>query len=422
MTNQEILNIALQQSAYDFGCNPEDFLSNENKIVLSEKNEKARAYLPLPFECDMVSYGNGIVAQVSLRMKETVSRYINKYEAYHCFETPNVTALNEELEKFDYKVCFMAEYFLPNVNILRELPCAYELKLLYPEDFRQYYTSDWGNALCEKRKQLDVLAVGAFDDGKLIGLAGCSADCETMYQIGVDVLPGYRRQGIASAVTSKLALEILKLGKVPFYCAAWSNIKSVRNAIKCGFRPAWVELTARSREFVDEINELSPSADFSFLEKTEFTSVSEALFSILADNMERIAPTGNTREEDYKSWFCGVSEGLKRDERQIVLIKVKNEIVGFFQYYVNADTFMMEEIQFIPRYQKTSLFRSLYAFLIENLRNDIVFVEAYANKLNKKSMGILEHMGLISVGVNKSGSCCHYRGKYSDLIKWYNSK
>ena len=102
-------------------------------------------------------------------------------------------------------------------------------------------------------RERDVLAVGAYDNGKLIGLAGCSADCEMMYQIGVDVLPEYRRKGIASAVTSKLALEVLALGKVPFYCAAWSNIKSVRNAIKSGFRPAWVELTARDKGFVNKL-------------------------------------------------------------------------------------------------------------------------------------------------------------------------
>ena len=102
-------------------------------------------------------------------------------------------------------------------------------------------------------RERDVLAVGAYDNGKLIGLSGCSADCEMMYQIGVDVLPEYRRKGVASAVTSRLALEVLALGKVPFYCAAWSNIKSVRNAVKSGFRPAWVELTARNKEFVSEL-------------------------------------------------------------------------------------------------------------------------------------------------------------------------
>lgn len=81
-----------------------------------------------------------------------------------------------------------------------------------------------------------------------------SADCDTMWQIGVDVLPGYRRQGIASALTSRLALEILKAGKVPFYCAAWSNIKSVRNAVKSGFRPAWIEMTAKEYSVVEEMN------------------------------------------------------------------------------------------------------------------------------------------------------------------------
>ena len=75
-----------------------------------------------------------------------------------------------------------------------------------------------------------------------------------MWQIGVDVLPKYRKQGIASALTSKLAIEILKRDKVPFYCCAWSNIKSVRNAIKSGFRPAWVEMTIKPASMVNEMN------------------------------------------------------------------------------------------------------------------------------------------------------------------------
>ena len=74
-------------------------------------------------------------------------------------------------------------------------------------------------------------------------------------QIGIDVLPPYRKKGIAAALTSQLALLILEQGKVPFYCAAWSNIKSVRNAIKCGFKPAWVEMTAKSCKFSDEMNQ-----------------------------------------------------------------------------------------------------------------------------------------------------------------------
>ena len=202
----------------------------------------------------MVSYGSNIVAQVSPRMKETVQWYLDKYPVEHCFESPHVIALNEKLAGFGYKVCFMAEYFLPDLDVLKELPCDYELRVLHPADFMRYYTDTWNNALCKSRMHLDMLAVGAYDNGELIGLAGCSADCEDMYQIGVDVLPAYRKKGVASALTSRLALETLKLGKVPFYCAAWCNIKSVRNAVKCGFKPAWIELTARDSAFVDEMN------------------------------------------------------------------------------------------------------------------------------------------------------------------------
>ena len=142
----------------------------------------------------------------------------------------------------------------PDVEAVRELPCDLELRLLQQEDFRDLYTEQWSNALCEDRKTLDVLGVGAYDGGKLVGLAGCSADCDTMWQIGVDVLPEYRRRGIAAALTSRLAVEALDRGKVPVSCCAWANVKSAKNAIRSGFRPAWVEMTVKSAAFVDEMN------------------------------------------------------------------------------------------------------------------------------------------------------------------------
>ena len=118
--------------------------------------------------------------------------------------------------------------------------------MLTPADFAELYLPEWSNALCSDRKHLDVLGVGAYDGDRLVGLAGCSADAEEMWQIGVDVLPEYRRRGIASAMTSRLALEILKRDRVPFYCSAWSNIRSARNAIKSGFVPTWAEMTVKS--------------------------------------------------------------------------------------------------------------------------------------------------------------------------------
>lgn len=254
MTNQEILAIAMAQSAIDSHCNASDFLQTENLVVISAESEGARKYLKLPFECDLISYGNNIVASVREDLVKVVRSYVDKYPLEHCFETPNMHVLNDELQKKQLRVCFMAEYFLPNLECLKPLPCPYEIGIITDSELADLYRPEWGNALNEDRKQLDRLGAGAYHNGKLIGLAGCSADCHTMWQIGIDVLPEYRCKGIASALTSRLAVEILDRGKVPFYCAAWSNLSSVRNAIKSGFRPAWVELTAKTSDIVAEMN------------------------------------------------------------------------------------------------------------------------------------------------------------------------
>lgn len=257
MTNEDMLRKAMEQSARDSSCREEDFLSHSNIVVESKPHPQARRYLKLPFACDLVSYGTNIVASVSRELVDEVRNYINSYPVEHCFETPNLHVLNDLLKRHGLAVCFMAEYFLPDLERLTALSCPYSLRLLMPDEFSALYLPQWENALCGRRKELDKLALGAYDGDTLIGLAGCSADCDTMWQIGVDVLPAYRRQGIASALTSGLALEILNREKVPFYCAAWSNLKSVRNALKSGFSPAWVELTAKELSFIEDCNRLS---------------------------------------------------------------------------------------------------------------------------------------------------------------------
>ncbi len=245
MNNQEILEIALKQSAIDLNCAPEDFFGSEPKFVRSKPHPLARKYLKLPFDANLVFYGENIVASVSEQAEPLVREYVSQQKSYSLLSIPTLYKLDEVLAPLGLRTRHMAEYFLPDVTALRELSCDYPIKMLTQKDFMDLYLPQWSNALCEDRKHLDVLGVGAFDGGKLIGLAGCSADCETMWQIGIDVLPEYRRQGIAAALTSRLAREILERGKVPFYCAAWSNIPSVRNAVQSGFRPAWVELTAK---------------------------------------------------------------------------------------------------------------------------------------------------------------------------------
>ena len=108
-----------------------------------------------------------------------------------------------------------------------------------------------------------------------------------------------------------------------------------------------------------------------------------------------------------------------KEQRKIILIRDGEKLIGFFQYYVNDTTFMMEEIQFIPEYQGKGVFQKLYAHLAGIVQRDVPFVEAYAHKNNSKSQSILKHLGLQAVGEDKGTDTYHFRGDCSAMFERY---
>ena len=98
-TNKLIKEIAMQQSAYDANCEAADFTRRENVIAISKENPLARKYLELPHVCNLISYGDNIVATISQEYREIVEQYINKYAVEHCFETPNMHVLNDAFQQ-----------------------------------------------------------------------------------------------------------------------------------------------------------------------------------------------------------------------------------------------------------------------------------------------------------------------------------
>ncbi len=160
---------------------------------------------------------------------------------------------------------------------------------------------------------------------------------------------------------------------------------------------------------------------FRYLSKPPSPEILEEIFTILAANMRTIAPTGLTYEEDKAQWLSCVPPALEKDARQIILIYDRDELIGFFQYYITADhsVFMMEEIQFKPAYHGSGLFGDLYRYLIPRLPADIQAVEAYADKRNQKSLAVLAHLGLTVIGENKNGISYRLRGSYAELRARY---
>ena len=134
----EYLEVLQKQFCIDFNCKLEDFCCTENVIVYSKENNLARKYLKLPHVCNLISYGNNIVATITSKYESIVKEYISKYSMEHCFETPNMHIINDAFQNDGCRVCFMAEYFLPDIQILQPLDCNYELRILTQKRFYRF--------------------------------------------------------------------------------------------------------------------------------------------------------------------------------------------------------------------------------------------------------------------------------------------
>ena len=171
---------------------------------------------------------------------------------------------------------------------------------------------------------------------------------------------------------------------------------------------------------------------FRFLEKERAEEFLPQLFWILYANMNEIAPSGDSYEEDFAVWKEAVLPALKKEPRKIILIydeaaplavrtaaggRRDEKLVGYFQYYVNDSVFMMEEIQLLKAYHGSGLFQELYAFLAGVVPADTEYAEAYALKRNLKSQAVLRHLGLPIVGENQKRDAWHFRGSCREMFR-----
>ena len=100
MNTEDILHVAMEQSAEDINCHMGDFMKSENVVVPFRLGKNARKYLKEPIIADFVSYGNNVVASVSEDVRNIVTEYVNKYTFYHLFETPNMHWLDDRLDSY----------------------------------------------------------------------------------------------------------------------------------------------------------------------------------------------------------------------------------------------------------------------------------------------------------------------------------
>lgn len=255
------MRIAIEQSAIDMNCKASDFLTQGSTVVISALKEGAKKCYKKEIFCGFVYYGDGLVVTVDEKIKPFIEAFVRRHSGFRSFDTPQLIVINREFEKYNKCICFITEFFLPDLEKQVIINENITVKILEEKDIPPLYKDDrfhMALGYSNDGDKKDVLAVVGYIDGEIVGVAGASNDCDTMWQIGIDVLPEYRHKGIATTLTKILTDEVIKRGKVPYYGTAWSNIASKRNAISCGYKIAWVEMNAidtkAAMEMIGEYN------------------------------------------------------------------------------------------------------------------------------------------------------------------------
>ena len=236
----------LKQLSLDFNCTPDDFKAKENIITFAKLNESRRSYSSgVPF-LQMVTTGSNTIIMADECLHDFLNVFVKDVEGHRLFEFDNLMRLNDELQRYGYKLNPTHHMFLPFHDIRVEE--RFHVKWFYDNEIDLFYgDSRFPNAIafpepCPMRP--DRIAVVATDNDIIMGMAGCSEDAPHWQQIGIDVLSKYRSMGIGTFLVTLLKNKIIEAGNIPFYGTAAANVQSQNIALKSGFKPAWVETEA----------------------------------------------------------------------------------------------------------------------------------------------------------------------------------
>jgi len=80
-------------------------------------------------------------------------------------------------------------------------------------------------------------AVAALADGRPVSFCYAADETEGLWDISIDTLEPYKRQGYAARCVSYMVDEMRRRGKEPVWAAEVTNLPSMRLAAKLGFIP-----------------------------------------------------------------------------------------------------------------------------------------------------------------------------------------
>lgn len=236
------------QMAADYCCIKEEVLDRENHFTVHQFLEGRRRFEE-GSECYLkVAAVNGkLLFTGAGPIVEWCREQYRESESAWFFEADVMRGLNDRLYEDGYCIHKIHPFFISETT--GDVDTGdYDIRWYDEEAIGQFRGDErFMKAFSFEEDAPDVIGVAAWKDGEILGMAGASADSPAMWQIGIDVVPHYRRGGIGIMLVKLLRNEILRRGILPYYGTAISHVASLRIAVSAGFQPAWTELVTVSR-------------------------------------------------------------------------------------------------------------------------------------------------------------------------------
>ncbi len=236
--------------AADCAC-PESAFAEDGLLFTTAEERPGRRRYPLSArELRIITMGRGVVVSCHPEWMAPLREIIGDRHRDAIFAAPVVTEVTR-LVSSDGRLlrgpvssyACAPESFRPPTD-----PPGIDFSLVEGEGVHDLYQyPGFENALSYQpdHRRPDVAAAVARRASEIVGIAGMSADCDALWQIGIDVVPGARGTGVGRSLVGHMTELAFARNRVPFYSAAVANLRSHALAVSLGYWPAWVELFAR---------------------------------------------------------------------------------------------------------------------------------------------------------------------------------
>ena len=240
--------ILANQLAIDFCTDVESVLSKENIFTEYKRLDGRRIFQEGECFLKAASVNDKILASGRKDIIEWVRKNYKNSNAAWFMDMGSLHGLEEGILKFGCRISQAHPFFIATKKSEVDTK-DFEIRTFEGKQLEQFRDDKrFGDAFIFEDIPKDEIGIGAYKNGKVLGMAGATSDSDMMWQIGINVMPEAEGYGIGTMLVSLLKNEILDRGKLPFYGTSMSHIASQRLALSAGFVPAWCELCCEAIE------------------------------------------------------------------------------------------------------------------------------------------------------------------------------